>query len=193
MRISFVLAAAASILTFAGVASAADIPSSITQPPAGPGTEQPYGPKREAVREGLQADANLGTGFSSTYGLGVDGRIGYALSNGIYLGGEVSYFAGQSIGDQSSHAAFLGGEIGYKIFPTDDRRWEIRPYVFTGPAFVTTVTSPTLSESKTSFALQPGIVGAYHFGDMFLQADARYLLAPSPTTLAVFVGAGLAF
>lgn len=193
MRKAVFLGVTAVCLSVAGAAGAVDFPRSINDRPAGPGTERPGAPRPYRVTPGVQADVSLGSGFSDTYGLGVDGRVGYAMANGIYVGGAASYFGGRSIQNQSAHAAFIGGELGYKIFPTRDARWEIRPYVFAGPAFVTTVSDVPLTESKTSLAVQPGVLGAYHFGDAFLQVDARYFMTPTPTTLAIFAGAGLAF
>ncbi|MGQ4828119.1 hypothetical protein, partial [Enterococcus faecalis] len=79
----------------------------------------------------------VGSGFSDTYGFGAAVRIGYAFRDGLYLGGRADYFVGQSLDNNTAHAAFVGGEAGYKFFAT--RRWEIRPYAFAGPAFITTV------------------------------------------------------
>jgi hypothetical protein len=197
MRNLVVFAVVASTLScVAGAASAAVLPPSIHRPPAGAGTEaeQPGAPSAGPVREGMQTDVDLGSGFRDTYGLGVEARLGYATSNGAYFGGAVQYFAGNTVNAESAHATFLGAEAAYKIFPTTDKRWEIRPYVFGGPAFVTTVTPyPLTTISRTALALQPGLVGAYHFGNGFLQIDARYFVTPAPTTVAVFGGAGLAF
>jgi hypothetical protein len=158
--------------------------------PVPPAERPPYKP-------GLQAEAGLGTGFSSTYGLGVGGDVGYTWSQGIIAGGALEYFQGQTVNEQSSHAMFIGGEAGYRIFPS--RKIEVRPYAFVGPAFITTV-SPSANPnqpnvvSKTDLAVQPGVKVQYHFGDaFFVGGDAHYMLTPSPNTLALMATAGLVF
>jgi hypothetical protein len=148
-------------------------------------------------RQGLEAAAGLGTGFSSTYGIGVQGDVGYTWAQGIVAGGEAQYFQGQTVNDQSSHATFVGGKVGYKIFPS--RKVEVRPYAFVGPAFITTVTpssNPSQPNvvSKTDLAVQPGVIAQYHFSDAFyVGGDAHYMLTPSPNTLALMATAGLSF
>jgi hypothetical protein len=134
----------------------------------------------------------VGSGFTDTYGLGVSGRVGYTLRQGIYLGGAVQYFFGQSVNDQSSHATFVGGEAGYKFFPVD--QVEVRPYAFVGSAFITEVSAnPVTTTSKADAAVQPGLIGMYHFGDAFLGADAHIMITPSPNTLAVLASGGFGF
>jgi len=153
--------------------------------------------ERPPYHPGLQAEAGLGTGFSSTYGLGVEGALGYTWQQGIIAGGAVQYFQGQSVNDHSSHAMFVGGEAGYRIFPS--HKVEVRPYVFVGPAFITTV-APSANPnqpsvvSKTDLAVQPGVIAQYHLSDAFsVGGDVHYMLTPSPNTLAVMATAGLAF
>jgi hypothetical protein len=189
------LASAAALMLMARTA-AADQPNTINTPPRGATTEA--APERlPPYRQGLAATAGLGTGFSSTYGLGVEGDLGYTWATGIVVGGQLQYFQGQVVNDQSSHAMFVGGEVGYKIFPS--RKVEVRPYAFVGPAFIRTV-SPTSNPnqpnivSKTDLAVQPGVIAQYHFGDAFyVGGDVHYMLTPSPNTLALMATAGLAF
>jgi hypothetical protein len=50
-----------------------------------------------------------------------------------------------------------------------------------------------LVESQTSLALQPGVLGMYHFGNAFIGGDAHYMVTPAPNTLAVMATAGLGF
>jgi hypothetical protein len=158
--------------------------------PVPPAERPPYKP-------GLQAEAGLGTGFSSTYGLGIGGDVGYTWSQGIIAGGALEYFQGQTVNEQSSHAMFVGGEVGYRIFPS--RKVEVRPYAFVGPAFITTV-SPSANPnqpnvvSKTDLAVQPGVKAQYHFSEaFFVGGDAHYMLTPTPNTLALMATAGLVF
>jgi hypothetical protein len=168
---------------------------SINAPPKGPGTEAPTSkPDRPRMREGIEAGAQLGTGFTDTYGFGFGARLGYTFDFGGYLGGSVTHYLGNSVetinDDASAHATFLGGEAGYKFFATD--RFEVRPYVFLGPAFVTTVEEqPFLRESKTRLAFQPGLLTAYHFGQFYISLEGKAHVAPTPTALTLLAGAGL--
>lgn len=194
MRSSLVwmsLATVAAFATFGPTARAADLPRSINAPPSGPGTER-VTPTGRAVREGVEASAGLGSGFADTYGLGLEGRVGYTFHQGVYAGGDVQYFVGHTINDNQAHATFVGGDLGYKFFPS--RRVEIRPYAFVGPAWITQVSNtPFQVISKVDLAVQPGVLAEYHFGDVFVGGDARYLLTPGPNTLAVLASAGFGF
>jgi hypothetical protein len=166
-------------------------PGGFNTAPAGPGTEHQE-PGRPGVREGVEGGVGLGTGFSSTYGIGMEARIGYTFRQGVYAGGTVQYYAGTSIDNQSNHATFVGGELGYKVFTS--RRFEIRPYVFMGPSFITQVRdNPFAKDSNTSFAVQPSVLLMYHFGHAFLGADARWLVTPTPATFALFASGGIGF
>lgn len=134
------------------------------------------------IAPGPQAEGNIGTGFG-TYGLGYGGRLGYTMDNGVYLGGAVEHFQGGDVPGASGPITFVGGELGLKIFPT--YRFEVRPYGFAGAALP--------SGGGSAFALQPGILGAYHFGRAFVDVDARYFVTPAPTAFAIMGGAGLSF
>jgi hypothetical protein len=197
IRVLVPLASVATLCVLQRAGQAAELPHSINTPPSGPGTEQVNAAGVRTYQQGLQASAGLGTGFSSTYGLGVEGDLGYTFQQGIYAGANLQYFQGHSINDRSAHATFVGGEVGYKWFPTD--RVEVRPFVFVGPAFVTTVaaaSNPSLPPnvvSNTTVAVQPGVIAQYHFGNAFVGGDAHYMLAPTPNTLALMAMAGLAF
>jgi hypothetical protein len=170
---------AANALTV-GAASAADR-SDFRDPPRGAGTEvgvsRSYYPVR--VHEGTQIAGFLGVG----YGVGVGGRLGYAFASGVYAGGSFTFFEG--------NASFLGGELGYKFFP--GYRWELQPYIFAGPAFVRVGDSGFgRPDAATVLAVQPGLLGAYHFGTAFISAEMRGYIAPNPGALAFLGGLGVA-
>jgi hypothetical protein len=195
MRTSIICIAIAiggSLASVPVAAHATDMPQSINTPPSGPGTERITPQGRRVIREGLEASAGLGSGFADTYGLGLEGRIGYTFRQGLYAGGDVQYFIGHSVNDQQAHATFVGGELGYKFFPT--RRVEVRPYAFLGPSWITQVAAnPFVTNSKVDVAVQPGILAEYHIGDIFVGGDAHYMLTPQPNTLAVLASAGFGF
>lgn len=131
-------------------------------------------------REGVELGGYAGVG----YGVGVGARVGVTLDPGLYLGGAFTYYSG--------NAAFLGGEIGYKFWP--GYRWELRPYLFAGPAFVRVGDNGfgrRPDQADVVFAFQPGFLGAYHFGPAFISAEARAYVSPNPGALAFFGGVGV--
>jgi hypothetical protein len=77
----------------------------------------------------------------------------------------------------------LGGDVGLKIFPTE--HIEIRPYGFAGDAIS--------SAGNKGFAVAPGGLLAYHFGPMYVDADAQYMVTPAPKVFLLMGGAGLGF
>ncbi len=185
------LAASGVLCAASPEALAADaFPNSMNTPPSGAGSEQvtPRGPR--GVREGVEASAGIGTGFSDTYGLGFEGRVGYTFQQGVYVGGDAQYFIGHHVNGDGAYAAFVGGQLGYKFFPTETV--EVRPYVFAGPAFIRQV-APGITNTKTDFALQPGVLASYHTGPVFLGGDAHFMAIPAPNTLALTVTAGYGF
>jgi len=169
---------------FVSSAAAAATPP-YRQAPYGPGTENGYTHvgDEDRVREGAEAGAQVGGAFDDAYGAAVGARLGYSFAPGVYVGAAYSHYFGQL---SSTHADFFGGEVGYKFFPTV--RWELRPYAFLGPAFITTG-----GVSRSDLAFQPSLLTAYHVGSVFFSVEARALVAPDPTALALMggVGAGL--
>lgn len=199
MRIQVALAVAAVALFAPAMASAFDFPSSFDEAPRGGGTERTgEASGADRVTKGVEAQATIGSGFTNTYGLGFGGRIGYTLGPGVYLGGAISYYQGRAVetpnGSASNNATWVGGEVGYKVFP-GNAHWELRPYVFAGPAVVKTAQGEVfpVQETTTRFGVQPGLLGAYHFGSAYFAAEGRYHLTPSPSAFTLLAGAGLSF
>jgi hypothetical protein len=120
--------------------------------------------------------------FRHPYGLGAGARLGYAFNTGVYAGAAYTHFFGPT---GASHADFFGGELGYKFFPT--ARWELRPFVFAGPAFVATANDAT----RTDFAVQPSLLTGYHFGAAYISVEARGLVTPDPSAFALLGGLGI--
>lgn len=199
MRTQVALGIATLTLLAPAVASAFEFPSSFTEAPKGAGAEQPTpAPGAGRVVPGFEAEANLGSGFTATYGLAFGARVGYTFKPGAYVGGSVTYFQGTSletpVGSASNHATWIGAEVGYKFFPRV--HWELRPYVFAGPSVVSSSTlrnDVPLQTTTTRFGVQPGLLTAYHFGQAFISAEARYYATPAPNALTLLGGAGLAF
>ncbi len=165
--------------------------------PSGAGTDEvDSAGHRLGIVPGWEASGELGTGFSDTYGLGIAGRVGYTLPIGVYLGGQVQAYWGETYGSQNAHATFLGGEVGYKLYPLPNalNGLELRPYVFAGPAFISASTSEApFVRSKTGFAIQPGALAVIHLGPAFVGADVRLLTTPSPFGAALLGSAGAGF
>lgn len=179
--ISIVLCASAlAILSTASMASAQSPPKALLrQNPEGAGTDAGAASGEHRAVEGVEMAAFAGGG----YGVGFGARIGYTFSPGVYVGGQGT--------DYANGVAFLGAEVGYKLFVS--YHWELRPYVFAGPAFIRAGDSRFgRSSTATEMAVQPGFLGAYHFSNVFLFGEARAHVAPSPGALAVFAGIGFA-
>jgi hypothetical protein len=133
-----------------------------------------------AYRTGAEIAGYAGAG----YGVGVGGRIGGTFEPGIYLGGSFTYYTG--------NASFVGGELGYKLWP--GYRWELRPYVFMGPAFLRVGNDGfgrRADQREVVFAFQPGFLAAYHFGAAYVSAEGRAYVTPNPGALAVLAGVGV--
>jgi hypothetical protein len=134
----------------------------------------------DRYREGIEVAGYAGVG----YGVGVGGRVGVTLPPEIYLGGAFTYYSG--------NAAFLGGEVGYKFWP--GYRWELRPYLFMGPAFLRVGDQGfgrRPDQANVVLAFQPGFLGAYHFGPAYILAEGRVYVSPSPGALAFLGGVGV--
>jgi hypothetical protein len=190
--------AAATVVAIPATAMAQGGVPSLNTPPSGPGTEaRPATPRHgEHLVEGVQAGGQLGAGFTDTYGFGLGARIGYTFLHGVYVGGAITHYFGNSVdtvtGTESAHATFFGGEAGYSLYP--DVHWELRPYVFLGPSWITTVQSGTgFKESRTRLAFQPGVLVAYHFGNVFLTGEGKFHVTPDPTAFTLLAGAGVGF
>jgi len=190
--------AAAAIVVVPVTAAAQGGAPSLNTPPSGPGTEtRPATPRRpQYVEEGWTGAVQLGGGFTNTYGVGLGARAGYTFHQGVYAGGAVSYYFGNSVdtatGTNRAHATFLGGEVGYAFYPT--AHWEVRPYVFFGPAWIRTVQEVTgFTESRARFAFQPGALVAYHFGNVFLTGEGKWHITPDPAAFTLLAGAGIGF
>jgi hypothetical protein len=193
-RLLTVMAAAAVIPVTASKASA----ETVYAAPSGPGTEARPASRyhSEHIVEGFQGAVQLGSGFSDPYGLGLGARLGYTFWHGVYLGGAVTHYFGNTVdtpeGTESAHATFVGAELGYEFYP--NYHWEIRPYVFLGPSWITTIDPNTLFvQSRTDLAVQPGLLVAYHFGNVFLSGEGKIHATPDPTALTLFAGAGIGF
>jgi hypothetical protein len=129
---------------------------------------------------GVQMDGYAGVG----YGVGVGGRVGATLDPGLYLGGAFTYY--------TKNASFLGGEVGYKLWP--GYHWELRPYLFMGPAFVRVGDEGfgrRPDQPDVVLGFQPGFLVAYYFGPTYLLADGRAYASPNPGALAIFGGFGV--
>jgi len=130
--------------------------------------------------QGVEVEGYAGAG----YGIGAGARLGTTVVPDVYLGGAFTYYTG--------NAVFLGGELGYKFWP--GRRWELRPYLFMGPAFARVSDEGfgrRPGQSEVLLAFQPGFIGAYHFGPAYLAMEGRAYVAPNPGALVLLGGVGV--
>jgi hypothetical protein len=167
-------------VTTAVTLARADAPRSWREAPRGAGSEMGYTHPGDTYRvyEGTELGGFIGGG----YGVGVGARVGYAFYSGVYAGGAFTWY--------TQNASFLGGELGYKFFP--GYHWELRPYVFAGPAFIRVGdTGFGRSTAVVDLAVQPGLLGAYRFGPAYVSAELRAYLNPNPGALALFGGMGI--
>jgi hypothetical protein len=144
--------------------------------------ERPEGVRVDEYR--YSRGAELGGYAGVGYGVGAGARVGGTVDPGVYLGGAFTYYSG--------NAAFVGGEVGYKIWP--GYRWELRPYLFMGPAFVRVGDEGfgrRPDQPDVVFAFQPGFLAAYHLGAVYLAADGRAYVTPNPGALALLGGVGV--
>jgi hypothetical protein len=190
MRIQAIVSSAAAAAAMA-LALTPSVAFGALAPPSGPGSEKLNAEGRAVgLQPGWEASGGFGTGFVGTYEFGVDGRVGYTWDFGMYLGGNVQGYWGNSANGNTAHANFFGPEVGYKLYPNN--ALEVRPYLFAGPAFVTQV-SNTATTSKTAVAIQPGGLVAYHTGHAFVGADLRLFATPTPISVGLMLTGGAGF
>jgi len=171
MRLRFAFAISIAATTFASIAAADVIVVHERAEPLRP--RYPY-------RTGAEMAGFAGVG----YGVGVGGRIGGTFESGAYLGGSFTYY--------TANATFVGGELGYKFWP--GYRWELRPYVFLGPAFLRVGNEGfgrRSDQPEVVFGFQPGFLAAYHFGPAYISAEGRVYVTPNPGALALLGGVGV--
>jgi hypothetical protein len=169
MHLRFAFATALAATSVASLAAADVVVVHERAEPAS--TAYPY-------RTGVEMGGYAGVGN----GVGVGGRIGGTTAPGVYLGGAFTYF--------TQNATFVGGEIGYKFWP--GYRWELRPYVFLGPAFLRVGNEGFgRSADEVVFAFQPGFLAALHFGPAYISAEGRVYVTPDPGALALLGGVGV--
>jgi opacity protein-like surface antigen len=171
MRLRFAFAIAIAAMSLASIAAADVVVVHEHAEPAR--TTYPY-------RTGVEMSGYAGVG----YGIGVGGRIGATLDSGVYLGGAFTYY--------TENASFVGGELGYKFWP--GYRWELRPYVFLGPAILRVGNEGfgrRADQPEVVLGFQPGFLAACHFGAAYLFADGRVYVTPNPGALALLGGVGV--
>jgi len=171
MRIRFALAMTLAATSVATIAAADAVVVGERAEPVR--TAYPY-------RSGAEMAGYAGVG----YGVGVGGRIGATTISGLYLGGSFTYY--------TANATFVGGELGYKFWPGD--RWELRPYVFLGPAFRRVGNDGfgrRADQPDVVFGFQPGFLAAFHFGPAYISGEGRVYVTPNPGALAFLGGVGV--
>jgi hypothetical protein len=153
-----------------------------------------YAPTASAM--GPSAAVLVGDGFKDGYNLGFGARAGFTLPMSIYVGGTLVYHLGKSdstpFGDASFRILYLGGEGGYDISAGP---LTVRPYLGLGFANAT-ASLAGVSNSQGKAAIWPGAVALFPIGNLFVGADARYVLiidADDSNAFSLFATLGMTF
>ena len=155
----------------------------------------------------------------NAFGPGIGLRVGYTLDIGLYLGADFDYFFGESR-DFGLNLGGLGGaggsvtfneynflaEIGYDFWVY--RSGVLRPKLglgvgiahvsACGGGMVLGVGASTCNgDSKTGFAIAPGLQFLHYFSNVYLTAELRYQNVsvsdvPDPSGVILGVGVGVA-
>lgn len=146
----------------------------------------PPGGAAVPVARTVTGDAFVGSGLGNRYGLGYGARVGYTTPQQIIVGVDATRYQGEA----ASSETLVGGEVGLRNFVAS--RLEVRPFALVGAA----IQSPgnlVGARTTTRFALQPGVLAAWHFGRAFVSAEGRLQVAPTPAAASLLGGAGLTF
>ncbi len=130
-------------------------------------------------------------------GLGLDG--GYTLPNAVYLGGNIEYFFGDSVGDDTNGATTniwqLSAEGGYDIGLGPI--FVLRPKLGLGLANIHEkgcVLGACTSDTESKFALLPGATFMVMPPGFNLSADLRYeLIFADEVEKALLIAVGIGF
>lgn len=123
------------------------------------------------------------------YNFGINARGGYTLGMGLYVGGVLDYFLGDSQEETipgfgvapaqtlevSVNVLQFGAEVGYDVGASDG--FVVRPKVGVGYASVTgevTAGGMTTSSDASGIAITPGVQGLLDLDSLFLSFDARF-------------------
>lgn len=117
------------------------------------------------------------------YNLGLNVRGGYTLDMGLYVGGVVDYFFGESkeVGvagfntEVSMNIYQLGAEVGYDLglSPTFVLRPKLGLGYGTGVGEVE-FNGSTSESDESGLAITPGVQGLFDLGGLFLSVEGRY-------------------
>ena len=155
-----------------------------------------------ASATGGSAALLLGNGFKDGYSVGIGARGGFTLPMSIYLGGTFVYHLGRSEGDDKLNALYFGAEGGYEL---NAGPLTVRPYLGIGYANASvtrpgycrgTVCPAPTSANEGKGAFWPGATAIFPIGNLFVGADARYVVvldAEDSNAFSLFATGGLTF
>ncbi|HVW28114.1 MAG TPA: autotransporter outer membrane beta-barrel domain-containing protein [Polyangiaceae bacterium] len=156
----------------------------------------------------------------NAFGPGLGVRVGYTLDMGLYLGANFDYFFGdsQNAGGGVAGLATAGGsvrynqydflaEIGYDAWIY--RSGVLRPKLGLGVGIAHVSGCANFNvlgvggtgcdgDSKSGFALAPGVQFMHYFSNVYLTAELRYQHdfiddSPDPSAVVLGIGVGAAF
>ena len=151
---------------------------------------------RSAFAVGPSGAVLVGNGFKDGYNIGFGARAGLTLPLSVYVGGTLIYHLGKTettaIGDVTSRLLYVGGEGGYDV---NAGPLTVRPYLGVGYASLTG-SAGGFSSSTGKLAFWPGAVALFPIGNLFVGADARYVLivdASDANAFSLFATLGMNF
>jgi hypothetical protein len=150
----------------------------------------------QTASAGPSAALLVGNGFKDGYNVGIGARGGVTLPMSVYVGGTLVYHLGKSesspFGDVSARVLYVGGEGGYDI---EAGPLTVRPFLGLGFANFT-ASAFGVSNSTGKLAFWPGAVALFPIGNLFVGADARYVLvvdANDANAFSLFATLGMNF
>jgi hypothetical protein len=150
----------------------------------------------QTASAGPSAALLVGNGFKDGYNIGIGARGGVTLPMSLYVGGTLMYHLGKSessaFGDVTTRVLYVGGEGGYDISAGP---LTVRPNLGIGFANFT-ASAFGVSASTGKLAFWPGAVALFPIGNLFVGADARYVLvvdASDANAFSLFATVGMNF
>lgn len=150
----------------------------------------------QSASAGPSAAVLVGNGFKDGYNIGFGARAGLTLPMSVYVGGTLIYHLGKTettpLGDFTARVLYLGGEGGYDI---NAGPLTVRPNLGVGYASFTG-SALGISSSTGKLAFWPGAVALFPIGNLFVGADARYVLivdASDANAFSLFATLGMNF
>jgi hypothetical protein len=155
----------------------------------------------ESMRSRVNMSLLAGHGFKDAFKTGFGGRLGYTVSNGLYVGGTFIYHTGTSEGLAQGNVWYGGAEVGYDVAAGP---FVIRPYAGSGIASVYvkvtvpdigTIRGGTVEASESRFAFWPGATLLFPFeqGSAYVGIDSKMIVVADASAFTTYGTFGMTF